>query len=1104
MRTNREFLKALKAPASSFYLCDFHVHSPGSADTRIGDRFNALSQSEKTLLPELTSLPNDLAAYDKKASVDCPVEKFYDLLVKRRDDIARAQGISDGNDWAFLAITDHNVAEYSAGLSQHAWSHIKKTRLVILPGIELDIDFNVKDGQDTCGIHLLCIFAPLTSASAIMLAINQASKKTNWAFGTTLQVESISEFVANLRNHASYPAICIAAHVCSSKGIQNEIKKFLLSNLDAAIARTSGEIAGDQNSDKVELARRLKEFETKRADGDAIHGEVLCEIGNCGLDALQVRSKQDEKHYRRLHRFKPDKGRAVPITCSDAHTVEKIFTNEDALSFLKISTVSSSMTPQQVFNEIRERGLRYGDTRFSYSSPSHVTKWIAGIEITPDALDATTFWPFESEGKSTTKSFTFPLSRNLNCLIGGRGSGKSAAIEAIAFLTQPEDFAEKAKEEKQPEWYKRAYATLCGCQIRICWQSSGEAEFASLEKKTLFESRYFDPNHQHGDMGMTDIGGKEILNHLIAPPKVTLFRIHEIEDAAQPDKLRDLFDRLKGDEVVALNEEIESLRSSLGMQRADMHELAITISELTEEKKPLREFIKRKRQFLDVNKPEVKQKYGEIDNASAAETLADEAVTNWEEIVESLDADSRAKDAKEYFAALAKKLKNSKGDIKPNCEKLFALVDEKASQNRRKKIADAVGAVSVEFKEFDRDVQAIRDEIATMHKGFRDELTKQGLPQGGKDREAKKKAYDEAVVALEEYRKLCAEWEEVLTARKQLHKELEAKCKQRTDLRKETAEKLTKQLALDLDQSVLVIEADAQPIADKEEFREWLAKSLAPNTGYKYQDARIRAIIAKGVLPAQLRDVLLSDVGAIPNLLTTKEAKAGEGGISDEDHNWFIRATIARFRLAPEVSQAGVEADIWNDLPEEIRIGLWQFNVEETDNDMSRLDAVLELDEILFDDLPEIRLNDRPLDTHSKARPLSELSPGQRCSAILPILLLTGDSPLLIDQPEDNLDNRLIRQVIVNILATMKLRRQVIVATHNPNLPVLGDAEQTIILRAVREKACELQAYGNLDSSQVVTYITDIMEGGREAFQYRQTIYQSHWDGPVQAVTTQT
>jgi ABC-type lipoprotein export system ATPase subunit len=1098
MRTNREFLKSLKVPTASFYLCDFHVHSPGSADTRIGDRFDALSPAEKQLLPKLDDLPKDLAAYDKQAAVDCPVGDFYDLLVKRRDDIARAQGISEGSDWAFLAITDHNVAEYSAGLSQHAWNLIKEKRLVILPGIELDVTFKLDGGKDGCGIHLLCIFPPLTNASDIRLAIAKSSK-TDWSPGTVLEVNSISEFVGELRKHPSYPAICIAAHVCSSKGMHSEIRKSLLSNLDAAIARTTGEISSGENSDLAELATRLKDLETKRADADAIHDQALREIGNCGLDALQVRSKQDEKHYRRLHRFKPDKGRAVPITCSDAHTVEKIFANEDALSFLKLSAVSSSMTTRQVFSEIRDRGLRYGDTRFSYSIPSHVTKWIAGVEITPDASDAKTFWPFTSDGKSTAKSFALPLSRNLNCLIGGRGSGKSAAIEAIAFLTKPDEFNDQSKknESNHPEWYKRAYATICGCQIRICWQSSGEAEFAALEKKTLFESRYFDPNHQHGDMEMTDIDGKEILSHSITPPKVTLFRIHEIEDAAQPDNLRDLFDRIKGDEVIALNDEIDSFRGSLGMQRNSMVELATLISEFTEEKKPLREFVKRKRQFLEVNKPEVKQKYGEIDHASAAETIADEAVDDWEEIIESLAADNRVKATKEYFAALAKKLKNSKGEVRPNCERLFSLVDEKANPNRRKKIADAIGAVSAEFKDFDRDVQAIRDEIAALHKKFRDELTKQGLPPGGKDREAKKKAFDEAVVALDEYRKLCAQWEETLSARKQLHKELEAKCKHRTNLRKETAEKLTKQLALDLDQSVLVIEADARPVADREEFQEWLAQNLAPTLRFKYQDARIRAIVEKGVMPALLRDVLLSDTGAIPYLLVTKEAKAGEGGISIDDHDKFISDTIGRDRLPPEVSKGDVAADFWNDLPEEIRTGLWQFNVEATENNMSRLDAALGLDEVVFDDLPEIRLNDRPLDTQSKPRPLSELSPGQRCSAILPILLLTGDSPLLIDQPEDNLDNRLIRQVIVNILATIKLRRQVIVATHNPNLPVLGDAEQTIILRAVREKACELQAFGNLDSSEVVTYITDIMEGGREAFQYRQTIYQSHWDSAV-------
>jgi predicted ATP-dependent endonuclease of OLD family len=104
---------------------------------------------------------------------------------------------------------------------------------------------------------------------------------------------------------------------------------------------------------------------------------------------------------------------------------------------------------------------------------------------------------------------------------------------------------------------------------------------------------------------------------------------------------------------------------------------------------------------------------------------------------------------------------------------------------------------------------------------------------------------------------------------------------------------------------------------------------------------------------------------------------------------------------------------------------------------------------------------------------------------------------LIIDQPEDNLDNRLIRQVIVNILASIKLRRQVIVATHNPNLPVLGDVEQAIILRAIEEKQCRLESTGDLDSPDTVAHLTEIMEGGREAFQYRQSIYQDHWTGPI-------
>ena len=101
------------------------------------------------------------------------------------------------------------------------------------------------------------------------------------------------------------------------------------------------------------------------------------------------------------------------------------------------------------------------------------------------------------------------------------------------------------------------------------------------------------------------------------------------------------------------------------------------------------------------------------------------------------------------------------------------------------------------------------------------------------------------------------------------------------------------------------------------------------------------------------------------------------------------------------------------------------------------------------------------------------------------------------------MDNRLIRQVIVNILSSIKLRRQVIIATHNPNLPVLGDVEQTIILQGVGESECQVLANGDLDSRDVVHHLTEVMEGGREAFQYRQTIYQIHWPGPVYTVSNE-
>ena len=79
---------------------------------------------------------------------------------------------------------------------------------------------------------------------------------------------------------------------------------------------------------------------------------------------------------------------------------------------------------------------------------------------------------------------------------------------------------------------------------------------------------------------------------------------------------------------------------------------------------------------------------------------------------------------------------------------------------------------------------------------------------------------------------------------------------------------------------------------------------------------------------------------------------------------------------------------------------------------------------------------------------LERLSDGQKAAAMLLLLLVQGDRLLLVDQPEDDLDNRFIYEDIVRILREQKGKRQILAATHNPNIPVLGHAELIIALDA--------------------------------------------------------
>lgn len=125
---------------------------------------------------------------------------------------------------------------------------------------------------------------------------------------------------------------------------------------------------------------------------------------------------------------------------------------------------------------------------------------------------------------------------------------------------------------------------------------------------------------------------------------------------------------------------------------------------------------------------------------------------------------------------------------------------------------------------------------------------------------------------------------------------------------------------------------------------------------------------------------------------------------------------------------------------------------------------------------------------------LENLSAGQKATAVLLLLLLDAEAPLIIDQPEDDLDNQFIAGRVVPIMRTGKKRRQFIFSSHNPNIPVLGDADQIIGLTPTVEDASDRTKIfnddcGSIDKASVQQLIKDLLEGGEQAFTTRRTKY---------------
>ena len=156
--------------------------------------------------------------------------------------------------------------------------------------------------------------------------------------------------------------------------------------------------------------------------------------------------------------------------------------------------------------------------------------------------------------------------------------------------------------------------------------------------------------------------------------------------------------------------------------------------------------------------------------------------------------------------------------------------------------------------------------------------------------------------------------------------------------------------------------------------------------------------------------------------------------------------------------------------------------------------TLMRIEELDLPSTTRIELNTAPPRATENWQTLDQLSTGQKATAVLLLLLLESEAPLIVDQPEDDLDNRFITEGIVPRMREAKRRRQFLFSTHNANIPVLGDAELILGLSASGEADSgganvAPEHMGAIDAQRVRELLEELLEGGEDAFERRRRKY---------------
>ena len=651
--------------------------------------------------------------------------------------------------------------------------------------------------------------------------------------------------------------------------------------------------------------------------------------------------------------------------------------------------------------------------------------------------------------KGSDESFfedtTVAFAENLNCLIGVRGSGKSTVVEALRYAFGYNRTLGEVGKSLEGAIREMQQANLPGCTIRVVYRTTDEQVRilqATYDPKEDYSTKVYSSSGDFIDVPNVEKSGDYPLR---------LYGWSEIETLGrEPSKQRDLLDRLVS-EISPVLERRQDVRAELRTNRTVIqHHIQEVKTAYAANDGSIRRFREYKADFDKQNTPDVKSIFSALDLVNEKKALLAHLKTNALAVageLQEMGGLSVQSDLNDRLDAGSQDLRDWwHGE---EAKRLNISATEQDIQKLLKQVVDSLKSFTALTTDH---IAECDDKIAELQKELKEKFSEDDSMQRIADLRANADKRLKATTALrQEYQKKWKALMDALVARKDISGRLEQVQNEIAGIRAkknaENEEVMNSFLPEDMKVTI-----DFRPGRDTDEFQKILYKVF---TNKSKQLRGIQRIIATHVTPIEFARMM---GGGDFSTLTGKTVK-----IDDVD---FVFGS-EEAAVCTENTSAFENDD--------------SADVKTLTSEGSRLSMILDVQETPWDDYETILLN---------GGPVNEKSPGQRSSAMLPLIALAERTPLVIDQPEDNLDKRLIGSVLMGVLAELKEHRQIIVCTHDPNILVGGDAEQVIVLDAVSDKKGNVSSHGSIDNDSIVETVIELLEGGAEAFRSRRRRYR--------------